>query len=302
VHERLPSYNIVAHAQDEPVFLYGPPSRLQGFVRLDNQGEEVVVLRQGRLVIDEGEIGGGAVSLSRLRTVRLLPGMSADEPLVFAIRRSTPPGTYRGHVELAGVRHAASVQVTELASVTVTPNLLVIESEPGGTVEKEIVVANQGNVDTRLDAYNGLPLDDELLGCFVLRSAALAFSDRAEGTLDELLGDVAYATKAGFEAAGVAGVTLVDGGVTVPPDAAQTVRLRVDVPEHLRHGTRYVGSMPVGTAYLRLLIVPHHRPGTAMATGRVVATGERRRPAVSGGQRARRPAKKAAPAKKSTRK
>ncbi len=89
-----------------------------------------------------------------------------------------------------------------------------------------------------------------------LRSAALAFSDRAEGTLDELLGDVAYATKAGFEAAGVAGVTLVDGGVTVPPDAAQTVRLRVDVPEHLRHGTRYVGSMPVGTAYLRLLIVP----------------------------------------------
>ena len=77
MHERLPSYNIVAHAQDEPVFLYGPPSRLQGFVRLDNQGEEVVVLRQGRLVIDEGEIGGGAVSLSRLRTVRLLPGMSA---------------------------------------------------------------------------------------------------------------------------------------------------------------------------------------------------------------------------------
>ncbi len=127
-------------------------------------------------------------------------------------------------------------------------------------------MANQGNVDTRLDAYNGLPLDDELLGCFVLRSAALAFSDRAEGTLDELLGDVAYATKAGFEAAGVAGVTLVDGGVTVPPDAAQTVRLRIDVPEHLRHGTRYVGSMPVGTAYLRLLIVPHHRPGTAMAT------------------------------------
>ena len=202
---------------------------------------------------------------------------------MFAIRRSTPPGTYRGQVELAGVRHAASVQVTELASVTVTPNLLVIESEPGGRVEKEIVVANQGNVDTRLDAYNGLPLDDELLGCFVLRNAALAFSDRAEGTLDELLGDVAYATKAGFEAAGVAGVTLVDGGVTVPPDAAQTVRLRVDVPEHLRHGTRYVGSMPVGTGYLRLLIVPHHRPGTAMATGRVVATGERRRPAVSGG-------------------
>ena len=97
----------------------------------------MVVLRQGRLVIDEGDTGGGAVSPSRLRTVRLLPGMSVDEPLVFAIRRSTPPGTYPGHVELAGVRHAASVQVTELASVTVTPNLLVIESVPGGRVEKE---------------------------------------------------------------------------------------------------------------------------------------------------------------------
>ncbi len=50
--------------------------------------------------------------------------------------------------------------------------------------------------------------------------------------------------------------------------------------------------MPVGTVYLRLLIVPHHRAGTAMATAPVVATGERRRPAVSGGPRSRRPAKK----------
>ena len=143
-------------------------------------------------------------------------------------------------------------------------------------------MANNGNVDTRLDAYNALPLDDELLGCFVLRNAALAFSDREEGTLDELLGDVANATKAGFEAAGVAGMTLVDGGVTVAPGAsAQPISVQVDVPEHLRHGTRYVGSMPVGTGYLRLLIVTHHRPGAA--TG-FVGRGESLRRAAADGR------------------
>ena len=101
--------------------------------------------------------GGEVVSISRLRTTRLLPGTSGEVPAVFAIGRSTAPGTYRGLVELAGVSHLALVQVTELASVMVTPNLLVVESEPGGTVEKEAVIANHGNVDTRLDAYNALP-------------------------------------------------------------------------------------------------------------------------------------------------
>jgi len=298
VHETLPSYDIVDHSADEAVFLYGPPSRLQGSVRLNNKGDDVVVLRRACLIMDDGEV----VSVSRLRTVRLLPGMRADAPVVFAIGRSTAPGTYRGLVELAGVRHLASIQVTELASVMVTPNLLVIEAEPGGTVEKEAVVVNHGNVDTRLDAYNGLPLDDELLGCYVLRNAALTFSDREVGTLDELLGDVANATKAGFEAAGVAGLTLVDGSVTVPPGTAQTIRLRINLPEHLRHGTRYIGSMPVGTSYLRLLIVTHHRAGAAMAAPPAISSGERRRPPVSGAQRARRPAKKAGSATKSTRK
>ena len=298
MHETLPSYDIVDHAADDAVFLYGPPSRLQGSVRLSNKGDEVVVLRRARLVLAGGEV----VSISRLRTTRLLPGISAEVPVVFAVGRSMAPGTYRGLVELAGVSHLALVQVTELASVMVTPNLLVVESEPGGTVEKEAVIANHGNVDTRLDAYNALPLDDELLGCYVLRNAALAFSDREVGTLDELLGDVANATKAGFEAAGVAGVTLVDGSVTVPPGIAQTVKLRIDLPAHLRHGTRYVGSMPVGTSYLRLLIVTHHRPGAAMASPPAVSSGERRRPPASSAQRARRPAKKAGSATKSTRK
>jgi hypothetical protein len=294
VHERLPSYDVVAHAADEPVFLFGPPNRLQGTVRLHNGGDEVVVLRQGRLVLDDDEL----VSLSRLRTVKLLPGTRVEAPVVFGFGRNTAPGTYRGQIELAGARHAALVQVTELAAVSVIPTLLVIESEPGGQVEKEIVVANNGNVDTRLDAYNALPLDDELLGCFVLRNAALAFSDREEGTLDELLGDVANATKAGFEAAGVAGLTLVGGGVTVAPGQARPISVQVDVPEHLRHGTRYLGSMPVGTGYLRLLIVTHHRPGAERASLATASTRERQPGAATGTQRARRPAKKAVGATK----
>ena len=249
------------------------------------------MLRQGRLVIDEGEVDGGAISLSRLRTVRLLPGTSVDEPLVFAIKAQHGPrhvpgprriggcsahGVCPGHRTCIGKRHPQPRGGRGRAG------------RPGRQRDSGGQPGQRRHSSGRYTApFPSMTSCSAASSCAVLLGP---FSDRAEGTLDELLGDVAYATKAGFEAAGVAGVTLVDGGVTVPPDAARTVRLRIDVPEHLRTATCDVGSMPVGTVYLRLLIVPHHRPGTAMATVPVVATGERRRPAVSGGPWSRRPA------------
>jgi hypothetical protein len=253
MHERLPSYDIVDHPADAPVFLFGPPKKLTGVVPLRNGGGERAVLRRAAL---RGDVAGG-LAVRRLSSVRLEPDQRSDVELTFDIDPTTPPGEYEAEVEVAGVVRSAVVRVTEAVAVDVTPFRLVIEAAPGDTVEKHVVVQNKGNVDALVNAAAVIPLDDEVLDCRILRGALDRFTSREDATFDDLLVDMAEAGRHALDRAGLARVRTIEGMQTIAPGEARTVGFLIQVPPNLPFGSRYYGRLPVSSRFVRLVFVPH---------------------------------------------
>jgi hypothetical protein len=281
MHERLPPYDILDHPVDAPIFLFGPPAEITGVLALRNTGDEHAVLRQAKL---RGDLIGGE-SGRRLSTVRLAPDESTNVDLTFEIGPTTPPGVYKAEVEVAGARRAAVVRVTEVTDVDLTPFRLIIESEPGATVEKEVVVHNLGNVDARVNAAAVIPLDDEVLDCRVLRGALDRFTSRENPGFDDLLIDLAEAGRQALDRAGLARVRTVGGVQRIAPGDSRVVGFVVQVPTDLPQGSRYYGRLPVASRFVRLVFVPHRgsvdeedaAPATAANPPKKRSTSARRR-------------------------
>lgn len=266
MHERLPSYDVVAHAPEEPVRLYGPPTQVAGSVALRNPGEERAVLRRASLV---GDFLAGGRHTERMSTVKLEPASEGRFDLAFNLDPHTPPGRYECEMEVAGVRRRVEVHVTEVANVRFEPRTLVVQAPPGSTVSKQLVVHNLGNVPLVVEPHLALALDDDLIDCRVLREGLTRFAERDEGGLDQLLRDLAVAGRRVLDDAGVARVKVISGSGEVAPGEVRALDLEVAVPSTLRNGSRYGGRITIGHRVAGVLIVPQRgdRPAPEVPEG-----------------------------------
>lgn len=246
---------------DEPIVLMGHPEVLQGDLNLKNPLDEKIKLRDMRLrqvipeEVDEKDKKPIQPKSQKLRTVLLRPGQQRRLRLTMGLEPNTPPGEYRGEIEVAGRTQPVVLHVTEKVDIRIAPQSVVVENLSGESVKKRIVVSNRGNVPITIGEIGAVPLDDEQLQCRTLRAAAAAVGDEIK-TFQEYLAIILYQAKVVMEHSGALRVRNLSGTTVVNPGEIKPIDLEIRVPEGLDKRSRFRGVVALYTANLEFLIVP----------------------------------------------
>lgn len=257
---KLPDYDILDSPEDEPIVLVGQPHALYGEVRLRNPGDQRVILRETRLhapplMARTGKPAETSEPVQQaISTVVLRPGQAQHVPLVVSLNAHTPPGEYRGEIEVAGRKRPVVYYVTETLSLEISPPQFVIENHPGATVTKQVVISNTGNVPLTIGDFGPVVLDIEFLECIIGR-AAVARADQIE-TMDRFYVEQVRETKRVHEATGILRVRNATGSTVLEPGEVRAFDLQIRVPERLEKRFRYFGVVPIYTENLLFIIVP----------------------------------------------
>jgi hypothetical protein len=260
---KLPDYDILDTPEDEPIVLVGQPDALYGEVKLRNPGDRSVILRETRLhgtPLMTGQVRARKTAESSepiqqaISTVVLRPGQTQHVPLNVSLSAHTPPGEYRGEIEVAGRKRPVIYHITEMLSLEISPTQLVIENHPGETFTKQMVISNTGNVPLNIGEFGPVILDVEFLECIVGR-AAVAQADQFE-TMDRYYLEQVRQTKRVNEATGILRVRNTSGPTILEPGEVRSFDLQIRVPERLEKRFRYFGVVPIYTENLLFVLVP----------------------------------------------
>ena len=253
--ERLPDYDIVASPADAPIVLAGPPGRLSGRIDLHNGGDQRVVLRQAALKDATGALGPGPLHQT-FHPVVLHPAQGRRVPLRVAVDPATPPGSYRCELEVAGQSRPAVLHVAEVFSLSVSPEVIVVENRPNEVQSKQLIVTNDGNVDVAVGDIGEVVLEDDMIWCRAERAAIGPWTEKDDPRLEELVVAVLRAARDEAYRGGNLAVRNVAGEVAVPAGTTVAIDLEVVVPERLHRNSRYKGRTPLFTEDLEFLVVP----------------------------------------------
>jgi len=268
---------------DEPIVLMGHPEVLQGDLNLKNPLDEKIKLRDMKLrqvvpeEIDEKVKEPIQPRSQTLRSILLKPGQQRRVRLSMDLGPNTPPGEYRGEIEVAGQTQPVVLYVTEKVDIRVSPQRVIVENLSGQSVKKRIVVSNRGNVPISISEIGAVPLDDEQLQCRTLRAAAAAVGDETR-TFQEYLAIILYQAKLVMEQSGALRVRNLSGTTVVNPGEVKPVDLEIRVPDGLEKRSRFRGVVALYTANLEFLIVPVSG-ANAMRNGNSDNPRTRRKPA-----------------------
>lgn len=255
-----PEYDILAHAADAPIILVGPPQALQGELRLHNPGEQKLVLRDARLHQTPSRAAKASlppVPDFSIRRIVLRPGELRRVPLKIPLSPNTPPGEYRGQVEVGGHMREVVMHVTEVVQLQIAPAQLVIDNQPGATLIKHAVFTNAGNVPLTMGDIGPVVLDETLLECRTGRAAIAAVGEKITG-LDDYIAEVVRQTKAALEQTGILRVHVNGSPLSLAPGEVRPVELEIRIPDNLDRRARYLGVAALYTSNLEFLLVPTH--------------------------------------------
>lgn len=256
--KKAPDSGLVESVEGEPIVLVGQPDSIQGELYVRNPGEKKIVVRDAQ--VRAATLRATPMSF-RLAPIPLRPGLRRRVPLAFAIDPGTPPGEYKGELEIDGSVHPVVLHVTEKIRLDISPDPLVVPNLPGETVVKRVIFRNLGNVPLTIGEIGGVPLDDELLQCRTFRAALSALGEETK-SLEAYALDVARQLKGVVEQAGLLRVHNAAGVVELEPGAMSAVDLEIRLPKTLDKRTRYRGEAPLYTSSLRFFVVPAPREQT----------------------------------------
>src|SRR2546429_1561377 len=115
--QKLFDFDIIDWPEHQPIILVGQPDALKGELRIHNPGKEKIVLRDARLRSEQlgtAVTGMTTSSVHMLPVIVLRPGDVRRIPLTIAVNPYTPPGEYRGEMEIAGRGRPVVLQITEV--------------------------------------------------------------------------------------------------------------------------------------------------------------------------------------------
>jgi hypothetical protein len=245
---------------DEPLVLAGPPRAIRGEFRLQNPTAEKVIVHRpvfraaapaGRKAARAGVAALPEAGLV-MRRIVMRPGQARPVPVALELDPRTPPGTYHAELSINDQSRSVVIHVTEEIELTVTPDEVVLASEPGGKVQRRLVFTNRGNVPIPVRSLGTVVLEDELAHCRALRGALDDVGDTMKG-LDDFAAALGRRYKKLYE-------TLVlkvqNSAVTLAPGETQAIDLTITLPENLDSRARYVGTAAIATLNLPFVIVP----------------------------------------------
>jgi hypothetical protein len=163
-----------------PLTFRGPPHRLASLVPLPEAAERVHA---------EAQLEGAEIDRLAVRPLRRV-GLPLGRATL-RLPKSTPPGTYRGSVAIAGREVPVVAEVEPRPRLDAAPSSVSLEVEPGGEATVDVTVLNLGNVPVELPAASTFCVFD---GSAFDHAFWLALgSDPPEGKerIDVLLDDLA---------------------------------------------------------------------------------------------------------------
>lgn len=162
----------------------------------------------------------GRQAVSGVGAAVIAPGATADLPVTFRLEPDTPPGEYAAEVEVGGIRRDAVLRVEPDLSMHVSPRRVLAET---GRHALTLTVTNDGNLAIALAAVVRAATDD--------------------GSPDPAAGPDVTVT--------------LSAGTTVAPGTTVVLEGHVTVPAELDPTRRHTARIPVGTADLDVIILPH---------------------------------------------
>ncbi len=256
--KKAPDLNLIDAPEGEPIVLIGQPDAVHGELVVRNPGEKKIVLRDAQV---RAATERAAPITHRLAPIALRPGWRRRVPLTFTIDPVTPPGEYKGELEIEGRVHPVVMHITEKVRLEISPEQIVVQNLPGETVIKRVVFRNLGNVPLTIGEIGGVPLDDELLQCRTFRAALAALGDETK-SIEAYALDVARQVKALVDQAGLLRVHNTAEAVVLEPGAVQAIDLEIRLPKTLDKRARYRGEAALYTSRLRFAVVPAARERT----------------------------------------
>jgi hypothetical protein len=175
--------------------------------------------------------------------------------LRFDLPDTTPPGTYKGGVELGGDRYPVTIEVEGLPDLDVTPSRLSIAVAPGGRETVELTIVNNGNVPVEIErvyAFNLLePGAIEEAVHSALRERAKPGDERLHQFVEEL------AERHG----GLVRVAVEAGAGALGPGEVRELRAVLRFGKDLRRGTVYTSTWAIGNLnlWIEVTVVPEPR-------------------------------------------
>jgi hypothetical protein len=251
--------NIFARAEEEPLVLTGPPTRLAGQLELRNPGSTRLVLRGAGFRDPSGTL------LARqqqhpIPPLVLRPEQGRSVPLSIALDTNTPPGEYQIELNLAGQSRPVLLHVTEAFSLTLRPGSIVVSNQPGQAQRKRIFVTNTGNVAFNIGDIGEVDLKDDLARERAIRIAVEPWSDRADVDIEKIIVAVLQEVHRREEPVGRLVVHIAGQVGEVKPGESIAIDIDITVPEGLPRSSRYRGRAALLTQDLEIIVVPSGGP------------------------------------------
>jgi hypothetical protein len=224
--------------KQEPLRFKGVPSRVLATLESaeglpSSQACRVILAEMGSLPI-------------AIRPLRSTPPIVST--LSFRLPKSTPPGLYKGNIEIGDQRIPIEVDVESRSSLRFIHPKFTHKGPPGAKVSAELMLLNRGNVSVTLpDKDSFCVFEDGGLARAFFRGLVEEDSDGTR-RMDRILDEVAKAH------GGLVIVTINKGAGRLAPEEVRELQVDLLLSRKLIGGRTYRGTWCVAGASLEVVI------------------------------------------------
>lgn len=204
-------------------------------------------LVEGLAPIPLGLVGDRPVSIDldlprqkpEARVVQIVPAGAIALRLRFSLPEETPPGSYRGKMQLGDQLYTTVVEVEPHPHLLISPSQLSLQAAPGEEVEIALTVANDGNVEYEMPRAHGFGLFDTT---GVERAIGATLRDNETvglARINRLAEEVADSH------GGLVRVNVKEGVGLIAPGKLSNLRVALRLPKQLKPGQTYSGTWPM---------------------------------------------------------
>lgn len=159
--------------------------------------------------------------------------------LRFELPEVTPPGTYKGTVNIVSRNYQVIVEITPHISLLLLPTHLSLDVRPGDKVTARLTVANIGNVSVEIPRVHAFGLFDVEGLEKGIRTAFTSTSVKGQTRLNQLVEGLAQGH------GGLVRLLMREGAGGLEPGESRTLLLELSIPKRLNPGRVYGGTWPL---------------------------------------------------------
>ncbi len=209
---------------DQEIVLTGPPSNLQGNIRVSNPQDELLRVR-GLALITTGATGESCEAVRS--SFRLKPGEAALKTFSHQMATTTTPGTYDRQIETGSVNHSVQLIVQPAVSISLHPLHLTFQgTSPGTPHAATLTLSNLGNLPFRIPSLKHTSMLDMDLLC---RAFGTGFRGQANTGVTETLDEVTRNIKTNMTE--WASMSVQEAGEVLQPGEHLVLHVQLTVPD-----------------------------------------------------------------------